>query len=89
MTALRVEGEHRINIVQGEYHVTADPRVVLTTLLGSCVAACIRDPQAGVGGINHFLLPGQGSAVDRQIRVLLRPSHGASGQRAFETWGPP
>jgi chemotaxis protein CheD len=66
MTALRVEGEHRINIVQGEYHVTADPRVVLTTLLGSCVAACIRDPPAGVGGMNHFLLPGQGSAVDRQ-----------------------
>ena len=32
--------------------------MVLTTLLGSCVAACIRDPMAGVGGMNHFLLPG-------------------------------
>ncbi len=66
MTALRAEGEHRINIVQGEYYVTADPKVVLTTLLGSCVAACIRDPQAGVGGMNHFLLPGQGSAAARE-----------------------
>lgn len=30
---------------------------MLSTILGSCVAACIRDPQAGVGGMNHFLLP--------------------------------
>jgi chemotaxis protein CheD len=66
MTALRVESEHRINIVQGEYHVTADPKVVLTTLLGSCVAACIRDPDAGVGGMNHFLLPGRDSSAARE-----------------------
>jgi chemotaxis protein CheD len=32
--------------------------VVLSTLLGSCVAACLRDPVAGIGGMNHFLLPG-------------------------------
>lgn len=48
----------RINVVQGEYSVSADPSVVFTTILGSCVAACIRDPVAGVGGLNHFLLPG-------------------------------
>jgi chemotaxis protein CheD len=48
----------RVNIVQGEYFVTDDPNVVVTTLLGSCVAACIRDPVARVGGMNHFLLPG-------------------------------
>ena len=51
-------GERRILLVQGEYHVSDDPDVVLTTLLGSCVAACIRDPDARVGGMNHFLLPG-------------------------------
>lgn len=51
-------GEKRIHIVQGEQYVTDDPNVVLTTLLGSCVAACMRDPLAGVGGMNHFLLPG-------------------------------
>ncbi|MGC1301027.1 MAG: chemotaxis protein CheD [Caulobacteraceae bacterium] len=50
--------ERRINVVQGEYQVTTDPTVVLTTLLGSCVAACMRDPVSGVGGMNHFLLPG-------------------------------
>lgn len=48
----------RINIVQGEYHVSADPGEVITTLLGSCVAACLHDEHAGIGGMNHFLLPG-------------------------------
>ena len=48
----------RINIVQGEQHVDSDPDIVLTTLLGSCVAACLWDPEAGIGGMNHFLLPG-------------------------------
>jgi len=47
-----------VNIVQGEQHVDNDPATVLTTLLGSCVAACLWDPKAGVGGMNHFLLPG-------------------------------
>ena len=51
--------ERRVHVVQGEFHVTADPDVVLTTILGSCVAACLRDPLAGVGGMNHFLLPGR------------------------------
>lgn len=50
--------ERRIHVIQGEYRVSDDPQVVLATILGSCVAACIRDPVAGVGGMNHFLLPG-------------------------------
>jgi chemotaxis protein CheD len=50
--------EKRVHIIQGEFFVTADRDVMVTTILGSCVAACIRDPLAGVGGINHFLLPG-------------------------------
>jgi chemotaxis protein CheD len=50
--------ERRVNIVQGEQHVDNDPATVLTTLLGSCVAACLWDPKASVGGMNHFLLPG-------------------------------
>lgn len=48
----------RINLVQGEWKVSDDPNVVFTTILGSCVGACIRDPQRGIGGMNHFLLPG-------------------------------
>ncbi|WP_298283855.1 chemotaxis protein CheD [Acidocella sp.] len=52
--------ERKINIVQGEHHVDDDPNAVLTTILGSCIAACIWDGVAGVGGMNHFLLPGDG-----------------------------
>jgi len=50
--------ERRLHVVQGEFAVSDDPDVVLNTILGSCVAACMRDPLAGVGGMNHFLLPG-------------------------------
>jgi chemotaxis protein CheD len=48
----------KVHIIQGQYHVSDQPNVVLMTLLGSCVAACIHDPLARVGGMNHFLLPG-------------------------------
>lgn len=48
----------RVHIIQGEYRVVDDPDTVLATVLGSCVAACLRDSEAGVGGMNHFLLPG-------------------------------
>jgi len=47
----------RVHVVQGEFYVSTDPDVVLTTILGSCVAVCLRDPQVKVGGMNHFLLP--------------------------------
>ena len=46
----------RVAIIQGEHAVAADPGVVITTLLGSCVAACLYDPVARIGGMNHFLL---------------------------------
>ena len=49
--------DRRITVIQGEWIVCRDPHVVLTTILGSCVAACIRDPVAAIGGMNHFLLP--------------------------------
>ena len=58
--------ERRMHIIQGEHYVTADARVVLTTTLGSCVAACIRDPIAGVGGMNHFLLPDGAGRMDAE-----------------------
>ena len=51
-----------IHVIQGEQSVSDDPSVMMTTVLGSCVAACIRDPGAGIGGMNHFLLPGDRDA---------------------------
>jgi len=56
------ESFKRLHVIQGEYLVVEDPDVVLSTVLGSCVAACLRDTQAGVGGMNHFLLPGDPGA---------------------------
>lgn len=46
----------RINIVQGDHQVVTKPDIVLSTLLGSCIAVCLHDPVAKVGGMNHFLL---------------------------------
>ncbi|MDR6754841.1 chemotaxis protein CheD [Mycoplana sp. BE70] len=56
-------GTRRVHVIQGEYKVVSEPDVVLTTILGSCVAACLRDPVTGVGGMNHFLLPGSAEAM--------------------------
>ncbi|MFA7586552.1 MAG: chemotaxis protein CheD [Novosphingobium sp.] len=49
-------GTVRVPVLQGEARVSADERVVFGTVLGSCVASCLFDAVAGVGGMNHFLL---------------------------------
>ena len=46
-------------ILPGEYFVT-EAGMLLVTVLGSCVAACIRDADSGIGGMNHFMLPDDG-----------------------------
>lgn len=56
---MREIGDETYTVLQGEVHVADEPSVVLTTPLGSCVSACIFDPVAGVGGMNHFLLVGE------------------------------
>lgn len=50
-------------ILPGEYYVTRNEEVI-TTVLGSCISACIRDPSANVGGMNHFMLPEDSSSGD-------------------------
>ncbi len=44
-------------ILPGEYYVTSSD-MAISTVLGSCVSACIRDKKLNVGGMNHFMLPG-------------------------------
>lgn len=46
----------RITVMQGQARVSAGPRVELSTVLGSCVATCLYDPEIELGGMNHFLL---------------------------------
>ena len=48
-----------VKLLPGEYFVT-DQEMLLVTVLGSCVAACIRDSYSGIGGMNHFMLPDGG-----------------------------
>ncbi len=46
----------QVAVLLGEFHVTHNDEVI-TTVLGSCISACVRDVDREIGGINHFLLP--------------------------------
>ncbi len=60
-----------VNVILGEFKVCDDPVKVMTTVLGSCVATCLYDPVASIGGMNHFLLPaGHSSQSKEQIYGL-------------------
>jgi chemotaxis protein CheD len=50
-------GRTSVKVLPGEFFVS-DEDIVITTVLGSCVAACIWDRRARIGGMNHFMLPG-------------------------------
>ena len=58
-----VPGLKRVTIHVGEIYVGDSPAVV-DTLLGSCVSVCLTDRKAGVGGMNHILLPGKAQLGD-------------------------
>jgi chemotaxis protein methyltransferase CheR len=51
-----IGNEKRFPIIVGEVHASDEP-VWVSTLLGSCVAACLYDDVAHIGGMNHFMLP--------------------------------
>lgn len=53
---LRTRRRKEVRIGIGGVHASGAP-VVIRTVLGSCVAACLFDPVARVGGMNHFMLP--------------------------------
>lgn len=75
-------GRWTTRVLPGECYVTGSNEV-LTTVLGSCISACIRDPQVGVGGMNHFLLPiepGAAPAADSALGLATR-----YGGHAMET----
>jgi chemotaxis protein CheD len=58
----------RTAIIQGEHAVVTEPGMMITTLLGSCIAVCLHDAQTHIGGMNHFLLgePRPGHAIRPQ-----------------------
>lgn len=60
-----------VKLLPGEYYVT-DKDMLLVTVLGSCVAACIRDCYSGIGGMNHFMLPDGGGEVGNPLNASAR-----------------
>jgi len=75
-TAPNVYWDRQLNmqaakILPGEYFITGRD-LVLVTVLGSCVAACIRDPGARIGGMNHFMLPDAGREGDSLLGAPAR-----------------
>ncbi|MCB1890220.1 MAG: chemoreceptor glutamine deamidase CheD [Rhodocyclaceae bacterium] len=59
----RIFDSQAVKVLPGEYYV-AGQGMLLVTVLGSCVSACIRDRRQGVGGMNHFMLPDTGRESD-------------------------
>ncbi|SDI10677.1 chemotaxis protein CheD [Alloyangia pacifica] len=60
--------EKLVNVIQGEYRISVSRVEVLSTVLGSCVAVCLTDVEAGVGGMNHFLLPQRAGKEGENVR---------------------
>ena len=51
-----------VKVLPGEYYVSNE-NLVIMTVLGSCIAACLWDSRMRVGGMNHFMLP-DGDSID-------------------------
>lgn len=64
-------GKDAVTLLPGEYSITGED-IVLLTVLGSCVAACLRDPYTGIGGMNHFMLPEAGGDPDNPLSASAR-----------------
>ena len=62
-----------VKILPGEYFVYDEDMLIMTTL-GSCIAACLWDRQAKVGGMNHFMLPDEGKLIGTLRAELLARS---------------
>jgi len=58
-------------ILPGEYYYTGKDMLIVT-VLGSCVSACIRDRVKGLGGMNHFMLPDGGGDAGSPVSASMR-----------------
>lgn len=71
-----------VKILPGEYYVTRSDEAI-TTVLGSCISACIRDPMMRVGGMNHFMLPEDNSGRDQKMWVGLATRYGSNAMESL------
>jgi len=60
-----------VKLLPNEFYTTKED-MVLVTVLGSCVAACIQDRAIGIGGMNHFMLPDDGADVGQTVAGSMR-----------------
>jgi chemotaxis protein CheD len=67
----RVFNVDAAKILPGEYYYTAKD-MLISTVLGSCVSACIRDRISGLGGMNHFMLPDGAEASNSPVSASMR-----------------
>ena len=70
-------------ILPGEYYVTVGDEMI-TTVLGSCISACVRDPVFGVGGMNHFMLPQSGGNAEDSWNDSMVSASARYGNVAME-----
>lgn len=70
-------------LLPGDFFVTRRHEI-FTTVLGSCISACIRDPIAGVGGMNHFMLP-TGGISNEGVRLGRISAANCYGTYAMES----
>ena len=72
---LSIGSPNRVTVMQGQVYVGSGAPEILTTVLGSCIACCLYDPIARVGGMNHFLLAepsaGSGTVADQNYGIFL------------------
>lgn len=71
--------KHTVIIIHPGEYLATDEDVIISTVLGSCVAVALHDPQLGIGGLNHFMLPGEISGRD-----FFREDSGRYGMYAME-----
>ncbi|WP_404360334.1 chemoreceptor glutamine deamidase CheD [Methylotuvimicrobium sp. KM1] len=70
-------------LLPGEYYVTNENEMI-TTVLGSCISACIRDSVLGIGGMNHFMLPETSTEQAKSAGYSLLGSATRYGNYAME-----
>jgi chemotaxis protein CheD len=66
MNIIEKEGTKMITLHPGEYYASRE-KVLITTILGSCVSACLYDPVSRIVGMNHFLLSNKRYSKDINI----------------------
>lgn len=65
-------GALAIKVDQADYYVSSQPNEYLVTVLGSCIAVCMRDPAVMCGGMSHFALPEETGVQDTLPSLQLR-----------------